>query len=317
MLRQMHQGFGVSAAELPGCARLELAEGVVPLNPREAVFEGMLAGWARQQRSRFLREEATIGPRAALVRRLAGFAGQYPWEWEPAEAEAFISHLRSGARPVAVSTARGYETALRLFCEYVTDPRYEWAEVCERRFGRRPVQVFHEWNSVAHVTEYGGAAGRRPLTYDKVQALFHAADGRVEQIRARGRKGALAALRDAAVLKTRTLGVVDDVEPVDVFLQLFEGGGDGLLVEPAEQGLVEALVLAPRGRLVGLAGDRLDAERGDVGDELPDNTASGRVQRDPVVAEQPLRTPCAAMAFFTTAIAPSAVSPDATWEATA
>src|SRR5579875_2203627 len=100
-------GFEVSAAGLPGCARLELAQGVVPLNPQEAVFEGMLAGWAWQQRSRFLGEEATIGPRAALVRRLAGFAGQYPWEWEPAEAEAFISHLRSGARPVAVSTACG------------------------------------------------------------------------------------------------------------------------------------------------------------------------------------------------------------------
>jgi hypothetical protein len=86
----------VSAAGLPGCARLELAQGVVPLNPQEAVFEGMLAGWARQQRSRFLREDATIGPRAAVVRRLAEFAGQYPWEWEPAEAEAFVSHLRSG-----------------------------------------------------------------------------------------------------------------------------------------------------------------------------------------------------------------------------
>ena len=85
----------MGAAGLPGCARLELAQGVVPLNPQEAVFEGMLAGWARQQRSRFLREDATIGPRAAVVRRLAGFAGQYPWEWEPAEAEAFISHLRS------------------------------------------------------------------------------------------------------------------------------------------------------------------------------------------------------------------------------
>jgi hypothetical protein len=54
-------GFRVSAAGLPGCARLELAQGVVPLNPQEAVFEGMLAGWARQQRSRFLREQATIG----------------------------------------------------------------------------------------------------------------------------------------------------------------------------------------------------------------------------------------------------------------
>jgi hypothetical protein len=36
----------VGAPELRGCARLELAQGVVPLNPREAVFEGMLAGWA-------------------------------------------------------------------------------------------------------------------------------------------------------------------------------------------------------------------------------------------------------------------------------
>jgi hypothetical protein len=78
----------------------------VPLNPEEAVFEVMLAGWARQQRSRFLGEDATIGPRAAVVRRLAGFAGQYPREWEPAEAEAFISHLRSGARPRRVVEER-------------------------------------------------------------------------------------------------------------------------------------------------------------------------------------------------------------------
>jgi site-specific recombinase XerD len=197
----MQRGVCVSAAELPGCARLELAPGVVPLDPERAVFEGMLAGWARQQRTRFLREDSTIGPRVALVRRLAEFTGQYPWEWQPAEAEAFISHLRSGARPVAVSTARGYETALRMFCEYVTDPGYEWPQACEKRFSRRPAQIFHEWNSIAHVTEYEGAARRRPLTYDEVQALFDAADGRVEQIRARGRKGALAALRDAAVLK--------------------------------------------------------------------------------------------------------------------
>ena len=51
----------MGAAELPGCARLELAQGVVPLNPQEAVFEGMLAGWARQQRSRFL-QTVTGGP---------------------------------------------------------------------------------------------------------------------------------------------------------------------------------------------------------------------------------------------------------------
>ena len=67
---------------------------------------------------------------------------------------------------------------------------------------RAAPQVFHEWNTVVHVTDYEGAAGRRPLTYDEVQALFDAADARVEEIRRRGRKGALAAMRDAALLKT-------------------------------------------------------------------------------------------------------------------
>ena len=62
--------------------------------------------------------------------------------------------------------------------------------------------MLHEWNTVAHVSEFEGLPHRRSLTYDEVQALFDAADGRVEQIRSRRRKGALAAQRDAALLKT-------------------------------------------------------------------------------------------------------------------
>jgi hypothetical protein len=47
-----------------------------------------------------------------------------------------------------------------------------------------------EWTPVAQhsplgVTEFEGQPHRRPLTYDEVQALFDAADGRVEEIRAR------------------------------------------------------------------------------------------------------------------------------------
>jgi site-specific recombinase XerD len=63
------------------------------------------------------------------------------------------------------------------------------------------VQICHEWNTVAHVVDYEGQPGRRALSYDEVQVLFDAADGRVEEIRARRRKGALAAMRDAAMLK--------------------------------------------------------------------------------------------------------------------
>ncbi|MEV0732315.1 tyrosine-type recombinase/integrase [Polymorphospora sp. NPDC050346] len=189
------------SGELAGSSGLVLAGNVVHLDPEPAVFEAMLAGWEQQQRSRFLRPD-TIRSRLALVRRFAEFTNQYPWQWRPAEAEAFFAYLNSGAAPVAVSTARGYQVTLRLFGDYVTDPRYGWLTECEQRFGHVPVKILHEWNTVAHVSDFEGRPGRRPLTYDEVQALFDAADGRVEQTRAQGRKGAVTAMRDSAFLKT-------------------------------------------------------------------------------------------------------------------
>jgi integrase len=191
-------------ADLPSATHLVLADGVVHLDPEHAVFDAMVAGWERQQRTRFLKD-ATIRPRIALVRRFGEFTNSYPWQWEPADGEDFITHLRAerdGARPITVSTARGYEVTITLFMQYVTDPRYRWPAVCRERFGSVPQQVFHEGNSVAHVTDFEGQPGRRPLTYDEVQALFDAADGRVEHARLHGHKGALPALRDAALLKT-------------------------------------------------------------------------------------------------------------------
>ncbi|RSS79170.1 site-specific integrase [Streptomyces sp. WAC06614] len=188
--------------DLPGAAHLVLADGVVHLEPEPAVFEAMLDGWSRQRRTRFLDEDGTIKPRLSVVRRFAEFTNQYPWQWEPAEVEAFIDHLRSRRKKFAVSTGRNYQNALRMFCEYVTDARYGWPLRCLERFGQAPAQILHEWNTVTHSSEYEGDAGRRPLTYDEVQALFDAADARVDEIRARRRKGSLAALRDAILLKT-------------------------------------------------------------------------------------------------------------------
>jgi site-specific recombinase XerD len=186
---------------LEGSAQLELVDGVSHLRPEQAVFEGMLAGWARQQRSRFLKE-VTITRRLFLVRRMVDFSGQFPWEWTPAEAEAFITEGAAHGRRPAMSTIRSNETQLRLFMEFVTDGRYGWARACDERFGTAPQQIFHEWNSVVHRSDFEGRPGRRPLSYDEVQALFDAADGRAAQIRKRRRKGALAAMRDAALLKT-------------------------------------------------------------------------------------------------------------------
>lgn len=207
-----HNNVAVNATEareghvsrLAGSAGLELVDGVVHLDPSSAVFEAMLLGWARQQRTRFLNEETTIKPRMSLVRRLADFTNQYPWQWQPADGEAFIAHLRSPNRkkPVVLSTGRGYETTLALFMDFITDRRYGWAAECLERFGQTPQQIFHEDNRVAHVAEYEGQPDRRPLTYDEVQALFDAADSRVEEAQTRGRKGALTAMRDSALLKT-------------------------------------------------------------------------------------------------------------------
>ncbi len=188
-------------AESPGSARLMLAQNVVHLDESAAVFAAMLEGWRRQQSARFLRSD-TIGARLRLVRRFGEFTGTYPWQWTPADGEAFIDALRGGERPIAVSTARSYEVELGLFVEFVLDPRYEWAAACTERFGEAPQPLFHEGNSVAHRADYEGDPRRRPLTYDEVQALFDAADALPGVIQARGRKGGLSALRDAAVLKT-------------------------------------------------------------------------------------------------------------------
>jgi hypothetical protein len=142
-------------------------------------------------------KDATIEGRVQTVRRFQAFTGEYPWAWQPVDVEEFSAQLLSGPAPRAVSTVRSYQGTLRLFCEFLTDPRYGWAAECEARVGTAPVQVCHEWNTVAHVAEFEGRPQRRALTYEEVQALFDAADGRVEEIRRRGRKGALAAMRDA------------------------------------------------------------------------------------------------------------------------
>jgi hypothetical protein len=91
-----------------------LVPGVRHLDPESAVFEAMLKGWALQQRTRFLKA-ATISSRLRLARRVAAFANEYPWEWQCSDVEAFIDSCRNRARRIVASTARLYETTLRMF----------------------------------------------------------------------------------------------------------------------------------------------------------------------------------------------------------
>ena len=183
---------------MPGSAEALLSGGMSLLAPEETVFTAMLDGWQVQQRSRLL-VATTIKQRAFAVRRFHRFAGDYPWQWTPADVEEWTSELVGGG--VSHSTIRHYQMAVSLFCGYVTDPRYRWTELCEQQFGSHPVQVFHEWNTVVHRAEYEGRPGNRPFTREELQVFFDYCDQRVVDVAGGGRKGWLAAYRDATLFK--------------------------------------------------------------------------------------------------------------------
>lgn len=96
------------------------------LRPDEQVFEAMLAGWRDQQLSRNLAAD-TIEGRLGTVRRFQQFTNDWPWSWRPVDMEEFSAEARGRGR--ARSTIRGSQCAIRLFCEYVSDPRYQWTAV--------------------------------------------------------------------------------------------------------------------------------------------------------------------------------------------
>lgn len=183
-----------------GVSPLRQLRNVRALDEGRFVFEAMLSGWADQQSSRGLAER-TIGSHELVIRRFEEFAGRYPWEWSPGDLEDYTTQAKSRQRPATPSAIRGYHSIIRLFCDYLTDPRYRWVADCEERFGSAPQQVCHEWNTLAHLVDYEGRPQRRALTYDEIEQFFTVADRRVETILQRGRKGALAALRDSQIFK--------------------------------------------------------------------------------------------------------------------
>jgi integrase/recombinase XerC len=181
--------------KVAGSAALVLVDGATPLRPEPALFEAMLEGWERQQRSRRL-SESLIAGRGRLVRRFQVFSGAWPWDWTSEQADAWIC---SGGW--AHSTMRSYQGAVAAFLDYACDQRYGWVSECEQRVGARPVQVIGEWNAAVHVADYEGRPARRPLSRVELQAFFDAADERVARAVSSGRKGWLAAFRDTTLFK--------------------------------------------------------------------------------------------------------------------
>ncbi|WP_258938538.1 tyrosine-type recombinase/integrase [Actinomadura luteofluorescens] len=179
---------------------MELVQGAALLHPEDAVFQGMLSGWARQQRARNL-QQRTISEKANRVKDLFDFCGEYPWRWTAGHMDEWSEHLVVEQR-LAESSIRQYQGAIRTFCDFLVSPHYRWVEECEKRFGTHPIQICHEWNTSAHLVDYEGDADRRPFTRKELQEFFDYCDLRVEKAARSGRKGALTAYRDATVFKT-------------------------------------------------------------------------------------------------------------------
>lgn len=183
----------------PGTVPSHLRANVAVLNVEESVWVAMLDGWAAQQTARNL-SVSTIEKRRSVAMRFLAFAECFPWSWSASMVDEFFLELR-GLKGASHSTVLGYQNALRMFLEYLTDPAYGWSEQCWDRFGDHPAQVFHEWNTARHSQAAIGAPGKRPYTRDEIQDLFDCADDRVLRIRRSGAKGWIAAFRIATIMK--------------------------------------------------------------------------------------------------------------------
>ena len=103
--------------QVPGSAPgLLFLDSATLLRPEEQVFTAMVAGWRDQQLARNL-DTSTIEDRESALARFQAFTNEYPWQWRPHDLEEFTSELRGGDHPVALSTVRSYQAAVRLFLD--------------------------------------------------------------------------------------------------------------------------------------------------------------------------------------------------------
>lgn len=166
----------------------------------ELFTTAVLEGWEKQQRAKDF-SPATIRTRRTLVLAFIDFTGHYPWEWTLGDADDFFSHARA-VRNLSHATVRSYQSAIKLFCDYVCDPRYDWNEQVAKLFGHVFAQVVTELNRVTHSQANTGRPEKRAFSQRELQELFDLADLEVHRILDSGRRGALAAWRDSVAFKT-------------------------------------------------------------------------------------------------------------------
>jgi integrase/recombinase XerD len=166
----------------------------------ERVFTAMLDGWRAQMLARGLTTQ-TIKQRCQLLERFQEFTGEFPWQWRPVDIDDFLAGLRSGEKPISLTTLRSYSNAVAMFCAYLTHPGYGWGEFCERTFGDIPSQICFEWNTPRHTTDDAVPAQRRAFTKAELQRIFDYIDDLVDREYAAGTKRWMPLFRDSVAFK--------------------------------------------------------------------------------------------------------------------
>lgn len=185
----------------PGRIPAFLADGDLGLlRADDRVFEAMLDGWRAHLLARGL-TTSYIKSSSSIVSRFQEHSNEYPWSWSAHHVEEFLADRRSSGRPVTISTLRANAGAIRAFCTYLTDPRYEWVPFCEKIFQNIPAQVVFEWNSPRHTTDDAAPPRRRSFTKPELQRFFDTVDDDVDAEYAKGSKRWLPALRDSIAFK--------------------------------------------------------------------------------------------------------------------
>lgn len=190
----------VIAGVPPGFASLSLPPGVSFLNEKEAVFAAMVEGWQMRQRGGRNLKELSVRSTVGQILKFQSFTNEWPWTWTAGDFDEWMLHLVA-VKKFAPTTIRMYQYSIKAFCSYLCSEHYGWVEECMSRFGMHPVQVCHEWNTVAHLQDYEGLPGRRPMSREEIQKVLDRADQIVEDCLSAHRKGALPAYRDATMLK--------------------------------------------------------------------------------------------------------------------
>ncbi len=102
---------------------------------------------------------------------------------------------------MSLATLRANAGAIRMFCAYLTDPRYGWAGLVRAGVRGRAAQVVFEWNAPRHRTDDAVPPARRSFTKAELQRFFDTVDDVVDAEYAKGSKRWLPALRDSIAFK--------------------------------------------------------------------------------------------------------------------